>query len=148
LKRFVPERAPIRSRVFRHYPLPIHVNARKAAEGAECAGRQGKFWEFHDWAFQHQKELDQANLRAAAKTLALDPASFDVCLGGQAAAKVQADVEFANAVSIGATPTWFFGVVQSDGKVRVTSRLTGAKPFEDLRQALDKAAATVEGSEN
>jgi protein-disulfide isomerase len=146
------ERQYLRTRkaflVWRHFPLPIHMNAGKAAEGAECAGRQGKFWEFHDWAFEHQKELDQSNLRDAAKGLGLDPAAFGVCLDGQATAKVKADVEFANAMSVSGTPTWFIGVVQPDGKVRVTSRLTGAKPFGDLRQELDKAAATVESSGN
>jgi protein-disulfide isomerase len=40
--------------LFHNYPLPFHNNAQKAAEAAECAGEQGKFWEMHDLLFQNQ----------------------------------------------------------------------------------------------
>lgn len=40
---------------YRHYPLPFHPNAQKAAEASECAGEQGKFWEMHDAMFEAQK---------------------------------------------------------------------------------------------
>jgi protein-disulfide isomerase len=130
--------------VWRHYPLGIHKNAMSAADGAECAGRQGKFWEFHDWAFQHQKELDQANLIGAAGGLALDAGVFEACLKGQASTKVQADVEAATLLSVAGTPTWFIGVVQADGKVKALERLEGARPFAVFREAIDKVIATVD----
>jgi len=130
---------------WRHYPLPIHKQAQKAAEAAECAGRQGQFWAFHDWAFQHQQELDEANIRQAAHALQLDSTAFAACLRGQAVAKVQADVDLANAVSISGTPTWLIGVVQPAGKVRVTGRLSGAKPLAEFEKLINVAIATVEG---
>ena len=43
--------------IFRHFPLPGHIQAMPAAEAAECARDQGKFWEMHDLLFQHQEEL-------------------------------------------------------------------------------------------
>jgi protein-disulfide isomerase len=128
--------------VWRHDPLPSHKNAAKAAEAAECAGRQGKFWEFHDWAFAHQTELDQANLRLGAKTLGLDDQPFVTCLAGQATAKVEADVKAATALSVSGTPTWFVGVIDSNKKVKVTARLVGAQPLGEFQGALDKAIAT------
>lgn len=131
---------------WRHYPLSIHEYAKKAAEAAECAGRQGKFWEYHDWAFQHQKALDEPNLRAAAKDLRLDLATFGTCLEGQASAKVQADRDLGKSLSVNATPTWFIGLVQPDGKLKLTNRLSGAQPFTDFQIVIDKVIATVDDS--
>src|SRR5215475_14449731 len=45
--------------VFRDYPLPFHQHARGAAEAANCANAQGKFWEYHDKLFASQPALDQ-----------------------------------------------------------------------------------------
>src|SRR3954454_6835093 len=45
--------------VFRHFPQSsVHLHASRAAEAAEAAGEQGKFWEMHEELFKHQKELD------------------------------------------------------------------------------------------
>jgi protein-disulfide isomerase len=133
--------------VWRHFPLPIHKNARKAAEAAECAGRQGKFWEFHDWAFEHQKSLNRANLHAAAETLGLRPAEFRVCLdGAAAAARVEADFAAGQGFTIAGTPTWFVGVIQADGKGKVTDRLDGARNFAVFKKTIDKVIATLQAS--
>ena len=138
---------------FRHYPLAIHANAQKAAEAAECAGNQMKFWEFHDWAFQHQKELDLKNLALAAESLGLDAAQFATCLGADAAGemtkRVEMDVTSAEAFGVAGTPAWFLGVVQGDGRVKVTERLQGAVPVIELQKAIDRtieaARAQVRG---
>ena len=123
---------------WRHYPLPEHKNALKAAEAAECAARDGKFWALHDWAFRHQTELVRANLLAAATTLGLDPTAFGACLDGQTTAKVKADLDASKGFAITGTPTWFVGVVQADARVKVTDRLEGARPFADFQRAIDK----------
>lgn len=127
---------------WRHYPLAIHKSARKAAEGAECAGRQGRFWQFHDWAFEHQAELGQTNLADAASTLGLDAKLFQGCLDGQAAEKIDADLASGTRFKVAATPTWFIGVVQSNGMVKAIHRIEGAKPFADFRKAIDTVVAT------
>lgn len=132
--------------VLRNYPLPIHKNAQKAAEAAECAGSQGRFWEFHDWAFRHQTELDEANLGVAAKTLNLNLATFRACLDGQMTERVKGEVKAADGFSIAATPTWFIGVVQPDGKVKVTERIQGAKPLAEFQRALDRTIAIADGA--
>ena len=49
--------------VYRNFPLSSHPNARPAAEAAACAGEQGKFWPYHDWLFDHQDKLGDADLK-------------------------------------------------------------------------------------
>lgn len=127
---------------WRHYPLAIHQHAQKAAEAAECAGREGKFWEFHDWAFANQNALGVENLRVAAKTLGLGPSGFQACLDGETAAKVKADIDFGKALFVDGTPTWFVGIVQPDGRVRVTERLDGARPLGDFERVINKLLAS------
>jgi len=63
--------------VFRHFPLEeIHPHALRAAEAAECAGRQGKFWQMHDLLFEHQAHLEPPDLHRYARSLGLDLARF------------------------------------------------------------------------
>jgi len=62
---------------FRHFPLEqAHPHALAAAEAAESAGEQGKFWEMHDLLFTHQDHLDARHLNSYAEQLGLDMARF------------------------------------------------------------------------
>src|SRR5919205_2489985 len=59
--------------VFRNFPLAnAHPHAELAAEAAEAAGAQGKFWEMHDWLFENQEDLSAANIVEGARELGLD----------------------------------------------------------------------------
>jgi protein-disulfide isomerase len=61
--------------VYRHFPLTdVHPHALAAAEAAECAGAQGKFWEMHETLFEHQTHLDRKHLLRYADDLGLDMA--------------------------------------------------------------------------
>lgn len=63
--------------VFRHFPLEeAHPHALAAAEAAECAAGQGKFWEMHDLLFANQEHLTLRHLRSYAERLGLDMARF------------------------------------------------------------------------
>ena len=63
--------------VFRHFPLEaIHPHALRAAEAAEVAGAQGKFWEMHDLLFQNQQHLKLKQLHGYAEQLQLDMARY------------------------------------------------------------------------
>jgi protein-disulfide isomerase len=79
--------------VFRHMPLAdLHPRAPAAAEAAEAAAAQGRFWEMHDRLFEHQLELSDAELRDHAAALGLDVERFDRELSaGAYAARVQED---------------------------------------------------------
>jgi protein-disulfide isomerase len=122
--------------VFRHFPLSIHPLAQKAAEAAECAGRQGKFWEMHNALFSEPRRLAAADLQTHAAALRLDLHGFERCLAGEAATKVLADVEAGKALVVRGTPTIFLGTVQTDHRVKVTSRLSGAQPISIFETAV------------
>jgi protein-disulfide isomerase len=63
--------------IFRHFPLEeAHPHALGAAEAAECAGAQGKFWEMHDLLFEHQTHLKAKQLHGYAEQLGLDMARY------------------------------------------------------------------------
>lgn len=67
--------------VYRHFPLEsIHPNARPAANAAECASEQGKFWEFADELFANQSQLGENFYNDTAKKLGLDTNKFSQCL--------------------------------------------------------------------
>lgn len=95
--------------VFRHLPLTdLHPFAGPAAQAAEAAGAQGKFWEMHDALFENQGMLDEDALPAMAASLQLDADRFRSELeGGQHSARVESDVRAAHAAGASGTPTFF-----------------------------------------
>lgn len=95
--------------VYRHFPLEsIHPNARRAAEAAEAAGVQGKFWEMHDQLFKNQANLSQETINGIALDLKLDMDKFTTELtNGTYSAKVQKDIDDGNTMGINSTPTFF-----------------------------------------
>ena len=122
---------------FRHLPLSTHANSQKAAEAAECAGLQGRFWQMHDLLFRNVEELGDAYWRRYAGALALDLEKFDGCLAGDMSAKVRADVETAKTVGVSGTPTFLLGTRLEDGTVRITQRLRGAQSVKSFQAAFD-----------
>jgi protein-disulfide isomerase len=94
--------------LFRQFPLPMHPNARGAAEAALAANAQGKFWEFHDKMFQNQSKLERADLEGFAKDVGLDVAAFKKALDSKTyAADVDADMKLGESVAVNGTPTMF-----------------------------------------
>ncbi len=94
---------------FRHFPLgKIHPLARKAAEAAEAAGAQGKFWEMHDALFAAAPAIAGPGLSRLAGELGLDVARFDADLtAGTYVDRVQADVSGGARSGVNGTPTFF-----------------------------------------
>ncbi len=97
--------------VFRHLPLPdVHMHSELAAEAAEAAGAQGRFWDMHDLLFGHQDRLDYEDLIAYADELGLDVDRFsDDLREGRHASRVRRDVASAEASGARGTPTFFVG---------------------------------------
>jgi len=103
--------------VFRSFPLTrVHAYAQGAAEAAEAAGAQGKFWEMHDYLFEHQATLDTGHLMRAAVALGLDKARFaQEVAEGVYAGRVREDVESGIACGVVSTPTMFVNGVRNGG---------------------------------
>lgn len=97
--------------IFRNVALiDVHPHAELAAEAAEAAAAQGKFWEMHDVLFDHQGELGIDHLIEYAKDLDLDVDRFVSELEeGSHSAKVRDDVASAEASGVTTTPTFFIG---------------------------------------
>jgi protein-disulfide isomerase len=107
--------------VWKDFPLPIHSQARGAAEAARCAGDQGRFWEYHDLLFANHQSLAPDDLKRHAATMKLDLGQFAACLErGRHRAEVTADLEEGTRQGIQATPTVFI-----NGRAVI-----GAQPFD------------------
>ena len=119
--------------VFRHLPLTdVHPHAQLAAEGAEAAAKQGKFWEMHDMLMDHQGALTPRDLVGYAGDLGLDADKFSAGLRKHVgAARVAEDVNSADLDSVSGTPTFFI-----NGK-----RHYGAYDLETLKEAVHTAKA-------
>ena len=104
--------------IFRHFPLDsacnpkvgasVHPSACLAAVAAECAGEQGKFWQYHNALFANQQELGRAFLIQYATRLGMDVARFTECLGSaEVQARVRDDAAEGARLGIDSTPTVF-----------------------------------------
>lgn len=95
--------------VWRHLPLPdVHPGAQLAAEAAEAADRQGRYWEMHEQMMGHQGDLLPKDLLRYAEEIGLDTDRFLADLrAGTGAARVAADVESADLSGVSGTPTFF-----------------------------------------
>ncbi|MCA1579253.1 MAG: thioredoxin domain-containing protein [Acidobacteria bacterium] len=106
LERIVSEFGDRVRLVVRDFPLTQHANARKAAEAAEAAREQGKYWEYAGVLFRNQSALGIDKLRQYATDLGLDRARFDASLdSGKFAEKVQRDVIEGRKLGVNGTPT-------------------------------------------
>ncbi|MFH1255257.1 MAG: thioredoxin domain-containing protein [bacterium] len=118
---------------FRNYPLAGHPDAEKAAEAAECAGEQGKFWEMHDKLFFDNTagRMSVEQFKQDAVDLGLDQNKFNQCLdSGQYQAKITEQKNQGDKAGVTGTPTIFV-----NGNI-----YPGAYPFEDF--------TTLDGREN
>jgi NhaA family Na+:H+ antiporter len=116
--------------VFRHMPLPdLHPRAPFAAEAAEAAGAQGRFWEMHDRLFEHQRELGDEELRAHADAVGVpDAERFDAELrDGLHAARVAEDLESGGRSGVPSTPRFFV-----NGLIHL-----GSASYAELQEAID-----------
>jgi len=111
--------------VFRHFPLEnLHPHALAAAEAAEAAASQGKFFEMHAVLFEHQTALEHRDLVGYAAGLDLDAARFRSELDSHAhASHVQADFRGGLSSGVRGTPTFFIDGIRYDGVVGVRELL-------------------------
>ena len=122
----------------------IHQYAFKAAEAANCAAEQGKFWEMHDRLFANQNGLALVQLKSYAEALGLDSPRFDTCLeSGKYAGEVRKDLALGAKAGITATPSFGIGFTDSEdpNKVKVVQTLRGALPFDSFKPVIESLLA-------
>jgi protein-disulfide isomerase len=119
----------------------IHKLAFKAAEAANCAGEQGKYWEMHDRLFANQKTLEP--WKSHAEALGLDVSRFEECLNaGKQAEEIRKDMAEGQKAGVTGTPTFFLGYTDpSSSKVKTLMRFTGAQPFSAFKAQIDRLLA-------
>ncbi len=115
--------------VWKHQPLSFHPNALPAAEAAEAAREQGKFWQMHDRLFGAQRELSPATYERLARELGLDLRRFDAATrSGKFRPRIQDDQQLAARIGAQATPTMFVN----------GEKVEGAVPFATLKAVIDR----------
>jgi protein-disulfide isomerase len=117
--------------VFRNFPLTqIHPWAEPAAEAAEFAGAQGKFWQMHDLLLENQRNLGDALFSQLAISLELSAPQLEAALEEQAfRSRVRADFTGGARSGVNGTPTFFIN----------GQRHNGSFEFDFLSEAIEKA---------
>jgi protein-disulfide isomerase len=125
-------------RVVHHdFPLDQHRDARRAAEAAQCAAEQNKFWAYHELLFENTAVLTTDNLRRFASTAELDVKAFNACLTsprpGQA---ISRDLAEGRALGVRGTPAMFLNGMH----------LSGVLPLGVVRAFVDQELTRGQGS--
>ncbi len=114
--------------IFKHFPLAMHSYASLSSEASECAGEQGKFWQYLDSLFANQRKINVDYLNELAQELNLDNEQFKICLdSGKYIDKVKKDEAEGRAVGVRGTPTSFI-----NGEF-----INGALPYDKLKAKVE-----------
>ena len=119
--------------VYRDFPLSsIHPQATPAAEAAECAKEQGKFWEYHDKLFQNQASLSTASYKQWAADLKLNTQQFNDCVDNRKyKSEVEKDYQDGQSAGVSGTPAFFVNGI----------KISGAQPFTAFKTIIDQELA-------
>jgi protein-disulfide isomerase len=121
--------------VFKHQPLAFQQHSHIAAQAAEAAGAQGKFWEYHAKLFENTRALDRPSLERYAQELGLDMDKFRADLDNETH-KAKVDRQQQQAVGLGATGTPAFFI---NGRF-----LRGAQPVDAFKRVIDEEIKRAE----
>ncbi|MGH2754887.1 MAG: DsbA family protein [Actinomycetota bacterium] len=111
--------------VFRNFPLPgTHPRAESVAEALEAAGGQGRFWEIHDWFYEHQHQLEVLDLEEHVRIMGLDVDAWRTDMRDRVyRERVIQDVRTGRASGVTGTPTFFINGVRYNGDLDRASLL-------------------------
>ena len=129
MKELVHSRSDIKL-LFKHYPISgicndhvqgdRHTQACLAAASAECARKQGRFWELNKLFFVNQAYLEKDDIKAMAQQVGMDTAAMDACMSDPATEQaVREDVAAAQKVGVNATPSFFLKGLRGDEWVAI-----------------------------
>lgn len=112
--------------VFKHFPLPMHANARRAAAIAVCAAEQGRFWEVHDRLYEGAKSLDE--VMNGIGELGIDKTELERCMKSSTTMrKIEADRMEAASAGLTGTPSFMI-----NGRPVI-----GAIPYEKFAEIVE-----------
>jgi len=113
--------------VIKHFPLPSHNFAKKAAIAALAAEKQGKFWEMHEKLFAHQKQLGDAKVEEIARELGLNMERFDQDLKDpEMQSRIDRDLNNGHQANVRGTPAIF-----------MNGKLLNQRSLPGFQQAID-----------
>lgn len=113
--------------IFVNRPFAAHQHAERAAIAAECAHRQGRFWEYAEALFAAQDDLGSGAIEDSAEAVGLDAEAFGTCLSNrETASEVNADIAEAERLGVDGTPTFYI-----NGR-----RVVGAQPVGTFNQVI------------
>jgi protein-disulfide isomerase len=113
--------------VMKHFPLPMHDFARKAAIAALAAAKQGKFWEFHERLYSNQSSLNETKIQEIAKELNLDIEKFNLDLKDQTIeSMIDRDIKDGQEEGVRGTPTIF-----------INGKLLSNRSIQGFQQAIE-----------
>ena len=120
---------------FRHFPLSFHPNAMPAALAVECAGDQGKFWEYLDELYESSDSLGEDLYHSIAADLGLNKSEFSDCFSSEEfQSKINDDRSSGSAAGISGTPGSI--ILGPDGSVQL---IPGALPFDQVKPMINAA---------
>ncbi len=142
VREFLADHGDVRY-VWRHLPLhDVHPQAQLAAEAAEAAANQGKFWEMHDLLLTRQDHLKLSDLISYATELGLDLKRFKEEMHRHThASRVADDLDSASLSSVSGTPTFFINGIRHYGAYDIAS-LTEAVKIAKARASIAAATAS------
>lgn len=122
---------------FRNFPLTnVHPHAQQAAEAAEAAAEQDRFWEMHDLLYENQEALEDEDILEYAGAAGLDVRRFLATLqSGMPARRVREDFMSGIRSGVNGTPTFFIN----------DARYQGSYDFESMMEVLEEAKAVARG---
>jgi len=121
---------------FRHLPLPSHSKAQRAAQAAECAVSQDRFWPMHDQLFLGNAQLSEPDLKTYAMAAGLNVARFDACMVGPEAEALSAGASMARSLNVTGTPTFLVGKLATGRRAVLAGAMYGALPIEQFDKAI------------
>jgi protein-disulfide isomerase len=114
--------------LYRDFPLPIHPEAKPAAIAANCAGEQGRYWDYFQLLYAHT-DLGSAVYQNYAQQIGLNLSSFNSCLkSGRFNKEIALDIQDGQRMGVSGTPAFFI-----NGRL-----ISGLQPYEAFQQAIDE----------
>jgi protein-disulfide isomerase len=114
--------------IYRDFPLPIHPEAKPAAVAANCAGEQGRYWDYFQLLYANA-DLGNAIYQNYAQQIGLNLTAFNSCLkSGRFNKEIALDIQDGQRIGVTGTPAFFI-----DGRL-----ISGLQPYETFQQTIDE----------